>query len=148
MLKGTYYALYKKISEKTGQRITVFKYAVTGSEAELEKYKAALEANGQPCHLEEDNETHKGKIIFFTPTHSGAVVDLSISRNNAIFVTDDASAILESKLSTVSDPALKAAMAQMIAAQILGTAPAAPVAAPVVAEPTEAVASEPADLES
>lgn len=141
MLKGTYYGLYKKISQATGQRITVFKYAVSGTEAELTAYKEALEAQGQPCHVEEDDETHKGKMIYFTTTHGGNSVNLSISKNNAIFVADDASAILESKLQTVSDPALKSAMAQRIADMILG-APA-----PTASQPAEEPAGEPADAE-
>jgi len=146
MLKGTYYGLYKKISEKTGLRITVFKYAVSGTEQELTNYKDALAAQGQPCHLEEDDATHKGKMIYFTTTHGGSSVNLSISKNNAIFVSDDNAAILESRLQTVSDPALKAAMANRIADMLLG-APAPAAAQPAAEIVADAPAAEPADLQ-
>src|SRR5690606_17042745 len=120
MLKGTYYGKYKKLSQSTGQRITVFKYAVSGSEQELARYKSALEAQGQPCHVEEFDETHKGKMIYFTTVHNGKNIELQVSPNNAIFVPNDMIDELESKLQNVSDPAIKAALATRIADMILG----------------------------
>lgn len=146
MLKGTYYGKYKKLSQSTGQRITVFKYAVSGSEQELAKYKAALEAQGQPCHVEEFDETHKGKMIYFTTVHNGKNIELQVSPNNAIFVPNDTVDELESKLQTVSDPALKAALATRIADMILGApASSSSQAAPVS---TQAEAIEEADLDA
>ncbi|HEY9082281.1 MAG TPA: hypothetical protein VIN73_03035 [Vicingaceae bacterium] len=120
MLKGIYYGKYKKLSQSTGQRITVFKYAVSGTEQELAKYKAALEAQGQPCHVEEFDETHKGKMIYFTTVHNGKNIELQVSPNNAIFVPNDKIDELQSKLEKVNDPALKAALATEMARIILG----------------------------
>lgn len=150
MLKGIYYGKYKKVSEKTGQRITVFKYAVSGSEQELARYKSALEAQGQPCHVEEFDETHKGKMIYFTTVHNGKNIELQVSPNNSMFVPNDTVDELESKLQTVSDPALKAALATRIADLILGApASSSSQAAPVnVAVPAEEVVSDEANLDS
>jgi len=149
MLRGNYYGKYKKVSQSTGQRITVFKYAVSGSEQELAKYKAALEAQGQPCHVEEFDETHKGKMIYFTTVHNGKNIELKVSPNNAIFVPNDTVDELESKLQTVTDPALKAAMASRIADLILG-APASNSSqathATASAAQAEEVSAEEADL--
>ena len=147
MLKGTYYGKYKKLSQSTGQRITVFKYAVSGSEQELAKYKAALEAQGQPCHVEEFDETHKGKMIYFTTVHNGKNIELQVSPNNAIFVPNDTVDELESKLQTVSDPALKAALATRIADMILG-APASNSSSQAAPVSTQAEAIEEADLDA
>ncbi len=147
MLKGTYYGKYKKLSQSTGQRITVFKYAVSGSEQELAKYKAALEAQGQPCHVEEFDETHKGKMIYFTTVHNGKNIELQVSPNNAIFVPNDTVDELESKLQTVSDPALKAALATRIADMILG-APASSSSSQAAPVSTQAEAIEEADLDA
>lgn len=147
MLKGTYYGKYKKLSQSTGQRITVFKYAVSGSEQELAKYKSALEAQGQPCHVEEFDETHKGKMIYFTTVHNGKNIELQVSPNNAIYVPNDTVDELESKLQTVSDPALKAALATRIADMILG-APASSSSSQAAPVSTQAEAIEEADLDA
>jgi hypothetical protein len=140
MLRGTYYGKYKKLSEKTGNRITVFKYAVSGTEAELTNYKSALEAQGQPCHVEEDDDTHKGKMIYFTTVHGGKSIELEVSKNNAIYVPNDTVDELESKLQTVTDPALKQALANRIADMILGAPSSSSAPAPVAQ-----VEAEPAD---
>lgn len=123
MLKGIYYGKYKKLSQSTGQKITVFKYALTGTEQELAKYKNALEAQGQPCHTEEFDETHKGKMIYFTTVHNGDIVDILISKNNCIYTENKKALELESLLKKIKDPTLKITMAQKIADVILDDCP-------------------------
>lgn len=123
MLKGIYYGKYKKLSQSTGQRITVFKYAVSGSEQELARYKSALEAQGQPCHVEEFDETHKGKMIYFTTVHNGDIVDILISKNNCIYTENKKVLELESQLKKIKDPTLKKTMVGKVADTILDDCP-------------------------
>jgi len=115
MLTGVYYGKYKKTSESTGQRVSVFKYAVSGNETELSRYREVLGSQGLPCHIEEYDEIYKGRMIYFTTVHHGDTVDIQISKNNTIYVENKKALKLESQLQQIKDPLLKITMVQKVA---------------------------------
>lgn len=144
MLKGRYLNLYKKRGTD-GVLRTVFRYLLSGPKAMLEKYESILEEQGVPVYKDEKT----GQIIYFTTVCHADIIDLDITPNNKIVVVNDTIEKLESKLSLVSDPTLKRAMADRIADMVLGaSATPAPQAAVAQATPSseEEVSEEEADM--
>lgn len=143
-MNGKYNNRYKKRNATTGTISTVFVYLLSGGAEELERYKAITEAGGFPIHTDDAS----GKMLYFDTTYHGAVCKVIITDNDKIVVDNPTIDFLQSQMNLITDPTVKAAMAQQIASHMVSTIAGGVVTAsapaPVAqAQPEPAVAAEP-----
>lgn len=137
-MNGKYNSRYKKRNSATGAISTVFTYHLSGSAEELARYKAVKEAEGYPATIDEKN----GQMLYFDTTYHGPVCKVVITDNDKIVVDNPTLDFLQSQMNLITDPTVKAAMAQQIAthmvAQIAGSAVTASAGAPAaIAQPQD-----------
>lgn len=145
-MKGSYNSRYKKRNQETGVLSTIFTYHLSGSTEELTRYsEIQTEAGFEPV-IDEGN----GKMLYFDTTYHGPVCKILITHGNKVVVDNPTLDFLQSQMSQVTDPTVKAAMATQIASfmvqQIAGNAVTSASTAPVTTtqqEPEVIVDEEP-----
>ena len=105
MLKAEFVRSYPKLA-KTGNRVTVFMYKVSGSTAELEKYRSVREAEGRT------SEDEDGNPLYHTLQYTGQSLNLFFTINDKIAV--DTSDWDKARAAVEANPWLQAEMARIM----------------------------------
>lgn len=105
MLKAEFVRSYPKLA-KTGNRVTVFMYKVSGSTAELEKYRTIREAEGRT------SEDEEGNPLYHTLQYTGQSLNLFFTINDKIAV--DTSDWDKARAAVEANPWLQAEMARIM----------------------------------
>lgn len=105
MLKAEFVRSYPKLA-KTGNRVTVFMYKVSGSTAELEKYRSVREAEGRT------SEDEDGNPLYHTLQYTGQTLNLFFTINDKIAV--DTSDWDKARAAVEANPWLQAEMAKIM----------------------------------
>lgn len=110
-MKAKFHRQYKKADNNGGYR-NVFVYTVSGSQDEISRYQEAQGVNYR--------ETESGQPLFFSKTFAGATSNLFQKQNGGFDIDTSAFAQAEGMLSNFTNPAMIAAMSNIIAKQLLG----------------------------
>ena len=110
-MKAKFDGSYKKSDNNGGYR-NVFRYVVSGSQQEIEQYQ---ETQGVSYR-----EAESGQPLFFGNSFAGANVNLIKTANNRYVIDTSAFAQAEGMLGNFTNPAMIAAMSNIIAKQLLG----------------------------
>ncbi len=105
MLKAEFLRSYPKLA-KTGNRVTVFMYKVTGNTAELEKYRSIREAEGRT------SEDEEGNPLYHTLQFTGQTLNLFFTINDKIAV--DTSDWDKARAAVEANPWLQQEMARIM----------------------------------
>ena len=105
MLKAEFVRSYPKLA-KTGNRVTVFMYKVSGSTAELDKYRTIREAEGRT------SEDEDGNPLYHTLQYTGQSLNLFFTINDKIAV--DTSDWDKARAAVEANPWLQAEMARIM----------------------------------
>ena len=110
-MKAKFSSNYKKSDNNGGYR-NVFVYTVNGSQQEIAEYQETQGVN----YRENDN----GQPLFFSNTFAGTGINLIKTQSGRFTVDTSAFAQAEGMLSNFTNPAMIAAMSNIIAKQLLG----------------------------
>lgn len=110
-MKAKFLKAYRK-ADNNGSYRNVFRYAVSGSQQEIADYQEA-----QGVYYREDDN---GQPLFFSTTFAGPTINLVKTADNRYVVDTSAFAQAEGMLSNFTNPAMIAAMSNIIAKQLLG----------------------------
>lgn len=110
-MKAKFDGSYKKSDNNGGFR-NVFRYVVSGSQQEIEQYQ---EAQGEYLRT-----TPSGAPYFFTNNYAGVNINLIKTDKNRYVIDTSAFAQAEGMLGNFTNPAMIAAMSNIIAKQLLG----------------------------
>lgn len=105
MLKASYVRSYPKLA-KNGNRVTVFMYKVTGSDAEIQKYNDIREAEGRSS-IDED-----GNPLYHTLQFTGDTLNLFFTINDKIAV--DTSDWDKARAAVEANPWMQAEVARIM----------------------------------
>jgi hypothetical protein len=105
MLKAEYVRSYPKLA-KNGNRVTVFMYKVTGSDAEVQKYNDIREAEGRTS-IDED-----GNPLYHTLQFTGNTLNLFFTINDKIAV--DTSDWDKARAAVQANPWMQAEVARIM----------------------------------
>ncbi len=127
MLKAEYVRSYPKLA-KNGNRVTVFMYKVTGSDAEVQKYNDIREAEGRTS-IDED-----GNPLYHTLQFTGNTLNLFFTINDKIAV--DTSDWDKARAAVQANPWMQAEVARIMIDRLnLGARTQVPVNQPVNSTP-------------
>ena len=110
-MKAKFDGSYKKSDNNGGYR-NVFRYVVSGSQQEIEQYQ---EAQGEYLRT-----TPSGAPYFFSNSFGGTSINLIKTDKNRYVIDTSAFAQAEGMLGNFTNPAMIAAMSNIIAKQLLG----------------------------
>jgi hypothetical protein len=110
-MKAKFDGSYKKSDNNGGYR-NVFRYVVSGSQQEIEQYQEAQGVNYR--------ETESGQPLFFSNAFGGTSINLIKTDKNRYVIDTSAFAQAEGMLGNFTNPAMIAAMSNIIAKQLLG----------------------------
>jgi hypothetical protein len=110
-MKAKFDGSYKKSDNNGGYR-NVFRYVVSGSQQEIEQYQEA-----QGVYL---RTTPSGAPYFFSNSFGGTSINLIKTDKNRYVIDTSAFAQAEGMLGNFTNPAMIAAMSNIIAKQLLG----------------------------
>jgi hypothetical protein len=105
MLKAEYVRSYPKLA-KNGNRVTVFMYKVTGTDAEIQKYNDIREAEGRTS-IDED-----GNPLYHTLQFTGNTLNLFFTINDKIAV--DTSDWDKARAAVEANPWMQAEVARIM----------------------------------
>lgn len=114
-VNATFVDMYKKAGKNPGDPAsTNFIYKLSGSAQAIARYKEIKEAEG---YYREDEA---GNALFFTNIYQDNACKITITRTGATVVANNELDQMQSKLKLVTDPAVRAAAATLIAQQMFG----------------------------